>query len=506
MMNSQDANINLSIIEGQETKHGVLKMQHNNGNVSLSFFKELETDNSKNPRQQKRFSQIPDHVHQLSDFTKIEMDQDDQLILILSGSRCQFKLLFEKQAGISSFFDYICQKVCLKHSDCNPRVFLIESLDSSTTSIAPFMATVLPGRGSKVTPNRISLAKIKESVPHVNFTPDNDVKKMTAEQYRQLFDADGKIKEDAGFPSVFYNVDVDNTVSGELWKIIINKDSEKLTYEQRAEEDKKNLEIYEKIKRQWLLTSKKQWDNHTDLRQLVEALEKGIKSQTDLFKGFEHVKDVQRIAFNVLLTVSYYNWDHALFCDALIPFLMPFLQPFVKDAHDDVVITQDGKEIPVAEAESNIFWCFFKFYDNNKLYDLVKPSKTPTIKTIFTEVGKLLFDNFNPLLELLIQKHAFSLDFLRDDCNALFSTCFTPSELRRFWMSLLTYPEPFKFYEVFIISLLFFLSPNFVEMNPLNSEEFVHRFHDLKKSLNLNMLLNNSRSLMNNMYAQQAQK
>ncbi|EAY09160.1 hypothetical protein TVAG_363750 [Trichomonas vaginalis G3] len=502
-MNSQDANINLCIIKNDESKKGVLKMQHNNGNVSLSFFKELESDNKGNTRQQKRFSQIPDHVHQLSDFTKIEMDQDDQLILILSGSRCQFKLLFDKQAGISNFFDYICQKVCLKHSDCNPRVFLIESLDSSTTSIAPFMATVLPGRGSKVTPNRISLAKIKESYPMVNFTIDNDVKKMTAEQYRELFDADGKIKEGVGFPSVFYNVDVDPSVAGDLWKIIINKDSEKKNSQERAEDDKKNLEIYSKIKRQWLLTSRKQWDNHTDLRSLVDALEKGIKAQVDLFKGYEHVKEAQTIAFNVLLTISYYNRDHALYCDGLIPFLMPFLEPFVKDAHDNVVVTHDGKEVPVEEAESNIFWCFFKFYDNNKLYDLIKPSKTPTIKTIFTNVGNLLFDNYNPLLELLIQKHAFSLDFLRDDCNAMFSTCLNPCELRRFWMSLLTYPAPFKFYEVFIISLLFSLSPSFVEMNPLNSEEFVHRFHDLKKSLNLNMLLDNSFRLMNQLYPQQ---
>ena len=43
--------------------------------------------------------------------------------------------------------------------------------------------------------------------------------------------------------------------------------------------------------------------------------------------------------------------------------------------------------------------------------------------------------------------------------------------------------------------MLFSLAPSFVEMNPLNSEEFVRRFHNLKKKLDLNLLLLNVKQL-----------
>jgi hypothetical protein len=46
------------------------------------------------------------------------------------------------------------------------------------------------------------------------------------------------------------------------------------------------------------------------------------------------------------------------------------------------------------------------------------------------------------------------------------------------------------------VSLLFSLAPSFVEMNPLNSEEFVRRFHNLKKKVELNLLLQNADKLM----------
>ena len=101
-MNTQDTNIELQIESKGETKTGLLKMQHNNGNVSLSFFKEVDSQGNST---RKKYSQIPDRVNQLSDFTKVELDPDNQLALLLSGSRCQFKIIFIDEAKITTFFD-----------------------------------------------------------------------------------------------------------------------------------------------------------------------------------------------------------------------------------------------------------------------------------------------------------------------------------------------------------------------------------------------------------------
>ena len=500
-MNSQDANINLIIdIDGKNVK-GLLKMQHNNGNVSLSFFKEIEQDPNQRPvRTQKKYSQIPERVNQLSDFTKIEMNPDDPLALTLSGSRPnQFKLTFLQEQGITSFFDYIGQKVHLRHSDCNPCVFLLESLDSTQQTITPFMATVLPtpSCGSSITQNRISLPDIKKDAKELvfDFTQESDCS-MSKEQYDELFEADGKIKESVKISDVFFNRNVDISRAGELWKILLNPDLAKMTREERAVKDKENLEVYEKVKKQWCLTSRKQWNNHVELRKLVALIEKDINENSKLFPVEN--KGAKIIAFNVLLTLSYYNWDHALYTKGLIKFLIPFLEPFVKDFNKEGtrVITHDDKEIDIVEAESSIFWCFFQFYDRNKLFDMVRPTKTPIVKKLFKDVGETLKEKYSCLLELLIQKHAFSLDFLRDDCNSLFSTCFGSVEIRQLWVSLLTHGNSEDFLKVFIISLLFYLAPKFVEMNPLNSEEFVRRFNELKHDINLSILLSNAKLLM----------
>ena len=496
-MNTQDTNIPLQIDVKGEIKEGMLKMQHNNGNVSLSFFKEVDSQGNST---RKKYSQIPDRVNQLSDFTKVELDPDNQLALLLSGSRCQFKLIFKDEAKITTFFDYIGQKVSLKHSDCNPRVFLLESLDTTQQTINPFMATILPKPKTNTPQNRISHSKIKEMVQNLKFDKESDVKFMSKENYNSLFDNDGKIQNKDEFQQNFYNVDVDPCCAGELWQLVLQPELMDKTKAEREEEDQKNLDIYQKVKKQWFNTSKKQWDNHTDLRKLVALLEEDIKAHDELFTQFENKHEVQKLAFNVLLTLSYYNWDHGLYTKGLITFLIPFLEPFVKDADGTNVTTHDGNKIEQEKAESAIFWCFFRFYENNMLYDMVKPSKTPKIKEIFKKVGEELQNNYTNLLELLFQKHAYSLDFLRDDCNAWFSTCFKPKDLRRLWVSILTYGQnQYQFFGVFIISLLIYFSEDFVSQNPLNSEEFIRIFEDLKKKLDekpLVVLLDNAKILM----------
>jgi hypothetical protein len=106
-------------------------MQHNNVNVSLSFHREVVLEVGARARsQERRTAPIPDHVFQLCDVMMIEMDPTDRLVPSLSGSRSRCQFCFKRENDVTQFLDCIDQKVCVKHSDCNPYVFLLTLLDS----------------------------------------------------------------------------------------------------------------------------------------------------------------------------------------------------------------------------------------------------------------------------------------------------------------------------------------------------------------------------------------
>lgn len=471
---------------------GELKMQHNNGNVSLSFYPEVVVDvGTKVSQATRKIAQIPDHVFQLSDFTMIKTDVKDTLRVSLSGSRSHCSVYFTADRDRVNFFTYISQKVCLKHSDCNPCVFLLESLDSESSGVAPFMTTALPQPGKR---ERISLSNIETH--GLVFKTDSNVKRISAEEYRAMFDAEGRITPDAGFPRIFFNAYVDPAVSGELWGLLLNNEDAQLTAAERQENNLKKRETYTMVKKQWQSTTRRQWNNHPELRKLVNLLERDLKAHAALFSEFGNPKAVMKIAFNIFLTLSIYNWDGACYVEGLVTFLVPFLNSFVKDADETTATKPDGETVPVEEVEADLFSCFSSFYEQRELGDLVQRSNQSFLKKLFMAIGDILAGQFPELLQILYQKHAFSLDFLRNDCSKWFTTCFESEDVRRLWMSVRSFPSVYQFFQCFIVSMLFSLIPAFMEMNPLNSEEFVRRFHKLKKNLDLNLLLVNAEKIL----------
>jgi hypothetical protein len=374
----------------------------------------------------------------------------------------------------------------------------LEPLDSTASIVTPFNTTSLPQGTTHANkaPSRVSLQKIQHE--GLVFETNREVEKITAEQYFALFDENGVIINSETFPKIFFNKNIDLAVIGDLWKLLLNQDEKDMlkTRTERAIKDEENRRKYAAVKRQWQATTTRQWHNHHELQALVQLLERDLVENQELFAHYVRPDYVQQVAFNVLLTLSIWNWDNASYVRGLVTFLAPFLDSFIKDADCEHVTAHDGSIVPVEAVEADIFWCFARFYEHHQLCDLVRPSGRPSIKPLFIAIGCILEDNFPDLLQLLYQKHAFSLDFLRDDYSKWFTTCFKSSDLRRLWISILSFTSSFQFFQCFIVSLLFSLAPAFVEMNPLNSDEFVRRFHNLKKKVELNLLLLNANQLM----------
>jgi len=367
-------------------------------------------------------------------------------------------------------------------------------------------------------PTSLSLDSLKK--PGVDFVVRNPPTHISKEEYETLFDEEGRVKEPETFTSKFYNVDLDPSIAGDLWQILLFRTSKvdekpeerddteglKMTREQREEQYRENRKIYSIVKKQWRSITKRQWDNFPDLQQTVQTIEGDLHLyETELFGKYPHIEEAQKMAFNILLTVTYYNWDGAAYKKDMITFLMPFLDSFLADVEGETAKRTDGIECPTEELEGDIFWCFYQFYTQNQLSSLIHTSQEKNLKTLFTAIGGILESPFGELLQLLTMKHANSLDFLRNDCASWFTTVFKGDDIRRLWLSVLASNGWFRFFQCFIVALLFSMSQKLVEMNPLNSSEFVKRFNEKKNDMSLDLLLENTKGVMNLTQPQQSQ-
>jgi hypothetical protein len=200
----------------------------------------------------------------------------------------------------------------------------------------------------------------------------------------------------------------------------------------------------------------------------VSVLEWDLKSHRELLAIFPHSKNVMKITVNVSLTLSVFTCDGFASVEGLVTFLAPFLTSFVIDADGHVATHPNGEPALAEEVEVDIFVCFSSFYDHNQLGGLVRPSRHPFLKELFLAVGSRLDQHFPDSQQLLYQKHAYSLDFLSDDCSKWFTPCFEPDAIKSLWISILSLTIACQFFQCFPSSMLFSLAPLFLEINPLN--------------------------------------
>ena len=198
-----------------------------------------------------------------------------------------------------------------------------------------------------------------------------------------------------------------------------------------------------------------------------------------------------KIAFNILLSYSIYNWDGTFNNKSLIELLFPFLDAYLTQTP----ITND--DFNDEECESEIFTIFDVFYSENDFSQINNTSKQPFIKEILPKIGEALEKHFDKLSNLLRQKQVHSLDFLRDDLSRWFVDIFPSNDskdIQRLWISILSFEgKVSEFFKSFVIALLYYVAPELNELNPLSFEEFVERFNEVKKKVDLITLLDNTR-------------
>ncbi|OHT10042.1 hypothetical protein TRFO_20847 [Tritrichomonas foetus] len=479
-----DTNLRLGIIADDDNfQQGLLKLQEQNGNVVISFYPEIE---SPNPSiRAKRIAQIPDYVFHLCDFIMIRLNPKDKLILSLEAPRSKCQLNFTNEQDVVFFLRFVSSNVKLIHTDCNPYVYLFAPIDDDYPKI--FSSTVLP----QTKPHANYAVFNPNNYPSLFLQAETDQNIFSEDDFQKLIDEEGKLSSE--FPLILYNKNIDKSILNKIWENLVLPNFTSMTAEQQKETREENYQSYLQIKRIWKSATSRQWHYFVDLRDLVRDIENDLEKHDFLFSHFAHPKCVQKVAFEILLTLSYWRWDTALYVNNLVEFLMPILNGFIKDATIDKILTFKDEEVSIDEIESQIFWCFFNFYEKNNLFDSVHPEKQPIMTTLLNNVGDIINNYFPDIRQILDQKHVFSLDFLIEDCRTWFTQSFNKDEIQKLWISCLSFPDIARFFQTFIVAIIYSLTPKIEKMCVLSTKEFESEFSKIKKdNFDLNLFLRNA--------------
>jgi hypothetical protein len=442
-MNVNDLSLDVLFFDSQGTKsRGLMRLLNNSGSTLLTFYKDLNPDQPRTAGTKREFAKQPDCTHVLAMFNVLRIDPENPFLVRLSAPREKACFEFPTITEFSKFMDYLSQKVRIVHSELNPDLYLLQSIDLGQ---APFSATSLPTSVRKPH-ERVALSSWATLTRPQTITPI----RITSANIDT---------------ASFYNAEFDPSIIFQVFKRVINPQPTDAPYDE--------------LKKQWVLLSHRQFVNNPELRQLIIGLETQIKEHSATFDRFPDPHAVKQTLFEIILTYALYNWDGTQAINGIVDLVLPFV---------DAYLLQFGSLEGCAPA---VFELFATFYERHNFSE-VRAFKPQFIQPLLVEVGRRIASMFPELLQWLTQKHVFTLDFLRDDCSRWFVDVFNDEEVKVLWISILSFSGSREFFESFLIALLLMLRPDLNELIPLSASEFVDRFNQVKVKADLRTLLANT--------------
>jgi hypothetical protein len=420
-----------------EERRGIVKLQNNCGNTILTFFHNVDP-RATGPLPRRKFPPSPEFSHYLFNFIAFEIDPKNSLAVKLSSPTESCSFCCASPAEFGKLTDYLCQKVGFVHSSANPALFKLQSLDHGES---PFLTTLLPNPGKHQ--DRVSIAGVP--VPEVRPV---------------------EISHETLHRDTLFNSIVSPSIVFDVFKFLLPP----LEFQADAS--------YRELKHQWSSVSRAQFQNNLELPQLMRFVQNEILKTPDRYVRFTNPRQVQKSLFNLMVTYTVYNWDGAAYNTSLLDLLWPFVDSYLE---------QNGETFEDLEGE--VFPLFVRFFETQGFEELKRSQRQTFIHPLLVQVGETIQAKFPDLLDGLIQKNVFTLDFLRNDLSRWFLDVFKLGDLKVLWISILTFERASEFFESFIIALLLTVVSQVDELNPLDADEFAETFNSVKAGLGLRTLL-----------------
>ena len=240
---------------------------------------------------------------------------------------------------------------------------------------------------------------------------------------------------------------------------------------------------YQKMKYQWEKVTPSQFRNFATLQNLIKSIESDILSEENnaCFNIFSNPSKIQEIAFNVLLTLSLYDFDECKYFSGEIRLFFPILALYVSEY---------GENFDKLSCESELFNLYLSFFNKGNFCNINKPEKQNYVMPILKETLKVIEDNFQELVDLYKEIYISSPDFLADDFSNWFIDIFkSPEEIMIVWKQILTPTDQKVFLIPFLIAILLYVGPRFTEFNPISLDESIQQYNKIKKDIDMNDVL-----------------
>lgn len=397
------------------------------------------------------------HISSCTSFTVDPINLQIKFYGINDGDTFDFK--FIEEVDLSNFIQRISNHIMIMESDVSPCHYLLGSIDFGESQ---FNSTFLPKLN-----NRFEISKYDK----------------IDEILKQTINNDNEIMEINDDNSDFYNKNWNEKIIFKAFQLRYKKSNDILSYED--------------ISKQWKLLNNDQIKIQIKIQGIINKIEKDILQSDNYFKKFheeETKKKIQKIAFNVMLSYTYYNYDGASYYSREIDLLIPLL---------DAYISQYGTDCDSDKCEANLFYLYDSFYRYGVFNELKVFKKQSFIKPMIIKLGHQLIDKFPEIIKFLESKNITSLDFFVNDISRWFIGSFCMKDIHRLWLSIPQFQSLDRFFSCFITSLLISITQEMKNYYPINQKEFLKFYQQVIPKIQMKDLLYHAKIVETKLFPEQ---
>lgn len=454
---------------------GTLTIEETPNAIFFNFYSSILIEQNLTQTQSEILEQIPDFAFMLSDYNRmsISMARSIQITFHKQDSKVDFAL--EGYFKVKQILDMISRHYIILSTLENSTNFEFCSLNLKLVGFNPF------GNTNMYINNEMNekLKIISKVLPEQPIQP----KVLTKEVFMNAFDEEGRLKPDFDCEKEFFNCRADDNLQYLLFDYLVQKKEEDTTTEQRIENRKARYDEYIKTKSQWQATTKIQWNFYQHLRDLVMQLEKEIQESSNLFRDSDIL---MQIAFNVLLTLTYFDYNHMYYNKSILHIVSAIMNIYVKAVNTDSIIFYDDSSHNLVESESIIFWAFVDLFSKHKFEDISTDTKAPRIFNLFTTVGEYFKNSRPEVLQLYRYLQCYSFLFLIPYMESFFTQALPQKDITRVFISSLCIPN---FLEKFVCAILYCLADSIFKENIDTNQKFIQVFQEKLSQINVEELL-----------------
>jgi len=327
-------------------------------------------------------------LDKIIDIKYIIIDSTNYLKITFYGIYVDRKIEFHNNEDMSKFWVYIQQNWSISAHDENGLVFIInKQVNGGNSSIIGFVANVVKG----ITPSNPKETK-KRSVDALtygrvsNVCPDFSHIIISKEELNNL-----NIHE-IRFGQINIPNDILYIVYDKLFRTspVVNE-----------------LENYEKIKKQWGLITKEQWEYNNALRDFVFLADQA----TGLLRNESSV--IRQLYFDLSLCLYTYHFSGVVF-DSLLGMIIEILIfVYISEDVNGTIKLRDSRLVSLNEAESYIFWPLLLAYRTIISHSLPHNKEVVEFKTTLSDLSHSTF-------EMLDERNIKNYDFVFMEASLLY--------------------------------------------------------------------------------------